>query len=143
MKIACIRYAGPWGWDCVSGVRPCLGHSQNLSNLTVHSNGGQKQNRTAVRAQSGGGTLTDRQRVVVPLQLHGPEIFARDGSCISSRAFACLCAHHNNERFCAFDSEVTAISYWSMFYEFVTFLFQLDLFLKCCLVSISYSTAAL
>ena len=45
----------------------------------------------------------------------------------------------------AFDSDVkvTSISYWSMFYELVTFLFQLALFLKCCLVSISYSTAAL
>ena len=48
MKIACLRYVGPWGQDCVSGVRPCLVHSQNLSELIVHFDGGQNPYRTAV-----------------------------------------------------------------------------------------------
>ena len=52
LKIACLRYEGPWGRDCVSGVPPCLVHSQNLSELIGHSDGGQKQFRTAVRALS-------------------------------------------------------------------------------------------
>ena len=49
LKIACLRYEGPWGQDCVSGVRPCLVHSQKLSELTGHSDGGQNPYRTAVR----------------------------------------------------------------------------------------------
>ena len=49
LKIACLRYEGPWGQDCVSGVRPCLVHSQNLSELIVHFDGGQNPYRTAVR----------------------------------------------------------------------------------------------
>ena len=48
LKIACLRYVGPWGQDCVSGVRPCLAHSQNLSELIVHFDGGQNPYRTAV-----------------------------------------------------------------------------------------------
>ena len=50
LKIACLRYEGPWSRDCVYGVPPCLVHSQKLSELIGHSDGGQKQNRTAVRA---------------------------------------------------------------------------------------------
>ena len=51
LKIACLRYEGPWGRDCVSGVPPCLVHSQNLSELIGHSDGGHKRFRTAVRAR--------------------------------------------------------------------------------------------
>ena len=49
LKIACLRYEDPWGRDCVSGVPPCLVHSQNLSELIGHSDGGHKRFRTAVR----------------------------------------------------------------------------------------------
>ena len=49
LKIACLRYVSSWGWDCVSGVHPCLVHSQKLSELTGHSDGGQNPYRTAVR----------------------------------------------------------------------------------------------
>ena len=52
LKIACLRYVSTWGRDCVSGVLPCLVHSQNLSKLIGHSDDGQKPNRTAVRAPS-------------------------------------------------------------------------------------------
>ena len=48
LKIACLRYEGPWGRNCVSGVAPCLVHSQNLSKLIGHSDDDQKPNRTAV-----------------------------------------------------------------------------------------------
>ena len=48
LKIACLRYVSTWGRDCVSGVLPCLVHSQNLSKLIGHSDDGQKPNRTAV-----------------------------------------------------------------------------------------------
>ena len=51
LKIACLRYEGPWGRDCVSGVRPCLVHSQKLSELIVHFDGGQNPYRTAVRTR--------------------------------------------------------------------------------------------
>ena len=50
MKNVCLRYEGPWGRDCVSGVRPCLALSRNLSELIVHFDGGQNPYRTAVRA---------------------------------------------------------------------------------------------
>ena len=50
LKIACLRYVNTWGWDCVSGVPPCLVHSHNLSELTGHSYGGQIPYRTAVRS---------------------------------------------------------------------------------------------
>ena len=49
LKIACLRYEGPWGRDRVSGVPPCLVHSQKLSELTGHSSGGQIPYRTAVQ----------------------------------------------------------------------------------------------
>ena len=42
------RYEVTQTWNCVSGVRPCLVHSQNLSNLTVHFDGGQNPYWTAV-----------------------------------------------------------------------------------------------
>ena len=54
LKIACFRYVGPWGQDCVSGVHPCLAHSQNLSELIGHFNGGQNPYRTAVHPSSRG-----------------------------------------------------------------------------------------
>ena len=50
LKIVCLRYEGPWGQDCVSGVRPCLAHSQNLLELIVHFDGGQNPYWTAVRS---------------------------------------------------------------------------------------------
>ena len=50
LKSACLRYVSTWGRDCVSGVLPCLVHSQNLSKLIGHSDDGQKPNRTAVRS---------------------------------------------------------------------------------------------
>ena len=63
LKIACLRYEGPWGRDCVSGVRPCLVHSQKLSELIVHFDGGQNPYRTAVRPSAlhmrRGGRTTD------------------------------------------------------------------------------------
>ena len=48
LKIVCLRYVNTWGRDCVSGVPPCLVHSQKLSELTGHSYGGQIPYRTAV-----------------------------------------------------------------------------------------------
>ena len=56
LKIACFRYVGPWGQDCVSGVHPCLAHSQNLSELIVHFDGGQNPYWTAVRTDCGRAT---------------------------------------------------------------------------------------
>merc|ERR1712214_237930 len=52
LEIACLRYEGSWVRDCVSGVHPCLVHSQKLSELTGHSDGGQNPYRTAVQSQS-------------------------------------------------------------------------------------------
>ena len=51
LKSACLRYVSTWGRDCVSGVLPCLVHSQNLSKLIGHSDDGQKPNRTAVQTR--------------------------------------------------------------------------------------------
>ena len=47
------RYEVIQTWNCVPGVPPCLVHSQNLSELTVHSYGGQNPYRTAVCARLG------------------------------------------------------------------------------------------
>ena len=59
LKIACFRYVGPWGQDCVSGVHPCLAHSQNLSELIVHFDGGQNPYQTAVRARTASSTVSE------------------------------------------------------------------------------------